>query len=314
MVDIFFPIARMPISVFAILGLGGAVGLLSGLFGVGGGFLMTPLLMMMGVPPAVAVASDTNQIVAASTSGALAHSKRRNVDYKLGFIILAGGLIGGNLGTLLVKVLRSLGNFDFVLKSAYVVMLLLVGGFMFYESLTTLKKIKSGSCSVDSSGETEAGCIPSRDRLLNRLPWRMYFEVSEIESSVVSLFALGLVIGVLSALMGVGGGFIMLPVMIYLIGMPTHKAVGTSIFVVIFTAINVTIAQSILNHTVDLMLALVLLIGSSIGAQFGVILGRKLKGEQLRVAFSVIVLMVMVKMLTDLLSVPSSIIGLGGGH
>lgn len=304
--DIFFPIARMPISVFSILGLGGAVGLLSGLFGVGGGFLMTPLLMMLGVPPAVAVASDTNQIVAASTSGALAHSKNKNVDFKLGFIILAGGLIGGSLGTLLVKMLRSLGNFDFVLKVAYVVMLLVVGTFMFIESVSTLKRSRAGAVAV--------AYVPPEKLLLNRLPGRMHFEVSGIESSIIALFALGTVIGVLSALMGVGGGFIMLPVMIYLIGMPTHKAVGTSIFVVIFTAINVTIAQSALNHTVDLMLAIVLLIGSSVGAQFGALLGKKLKGEQLRVAFSLIVLLVMVKMLVSLLSAPSSTIVLGGGH
>ncbi|MCL6477543.1 MAG: sulfite exporter TauE/SafE family protein [Peptococcaceae bacterium] len=304
--DIFFPIARMPISAFAIVGLGGAVGLLSGLFGVGGGFLMTPLLMMMGVPPAVAVASDTNQIVAASTSGAMAHSKNKNVDFKLGFVILAGGLIGGNLGTILVKVLRSLGNFDFVLKVAYVVMLLAVGGFMFFESLSSLKKKKPAAV---VSGKPSAV-----ERFMKRLPARMYFEVSDIECSVLALFALGLTIGVLSALMGVGGGFIMLPVMIYLIGMPTHKAVGTSIFVVIFTAINVTIAQSILNHTVDLMLAIVLLIGSSIGAQFGAMLGKRLKGEQLRVAFSVIVLLVMVKMLVGLLAAPSAMIVVGGGH
>lgn len=305
--DIFFPIARMPISIFAIAGLGGSVGLLSGLFGVGGGFLMTPLLMMMGVPPAVAVASDTNQIVAASTSGAIAHSKSKNVDFKLGFIILVGGLMGGSLGTLLVKMLRSLGNFDFVLKAAYVVMLLLVGGFMFLESLNSLKK---------KPANTQAAV--KKDSRLNRfmgsLPLKMNFEVSGIESSIITLFALGLMIGVLSALMGVGGGFVMLPIMIYLIGIPTHKAVGTSIFVVIFTAINVTIAQSVINHTVDLLLAIVLLVGSSIGAQFGALLGKKLKGEQLRVAFSVIVLLVMVKMLVDLLVTPSAMIVIGGGH
>lgn len=304
--DIFFPIARMPISAFVILGLGGAVGLLSGLFGVGGGFLMTPLLIMLGIPPAVAVASDTNQIVAASTSGSMAHSKNKNVDFKLGFIILLGGLVGGSFGTLLVKMLRSLGNFDFVLNVAYVVMLLLVGGFMFIESLSSLKKKNPGV--IIPGGDSAS------QRFMKKLPMRVYFEVSGIESSVIALFTLGLIIGILSALMGVGGGFIMLPIMIYLIGMPTHKAVGTSIFVVIFTAINVTIAQSVLNHTVDLMLAIVLLIGSSIGAQFGAKLGRKLKGDQLRVAFSVIVLLVMVKMLVSLLASPSAMIVVGGGH
>ncbi|WP_027364061.1 sulfite exporter TauE/SafE family protein [Desulfotruncus alcoholivorax] len=308
--EIFFPIARMPISIFAILGLGGTVGLLSGLFGVGGGFLMTPLLMMMGVPPAVAVASDTNQIVAASASGTLAHSKQKNVDFKLGFIILVGGLIGGSLGTVLVKILRSLGNFDFVLKISYVVMLLLVGSFMLVESINSLKKLRK----KDTNAELTIKKTSAATRFMQSLPMKMYFEVSGIESSVPALLALGLLIGILSALMGVGGGFIMLPVMIYLIGMPTHNAVGTSIFVIIFTAINVTLAQSTLNHTVDLMLAMVLLIGSSIGAQFGAKLGKKLKGEQLRVVFSLIVLLVMVKMLVDLLVTPASLIGLGGGH
>jgi uncharacterized membrane protein YfcA len=265
--------------------------------------------MMLGVPPAVAVASDTNQIVAASTSGAIAHSRNKNVDFKLGFIILVGGLMGGSLGTILVKMLRSLGNFDFVLKAAYVVMLLLVGGFMFFESLGSLKK--KPAAAVKLSGET--GKEPALKRFMKMLPLKMHFEVSGMESSVITLLALGLLIGVLSALMGVGGGFIMLPIMIYLIGIPTHKAVGTSIFVVIFTSINVTIAQSLINHTVDLMLAIILLIGSSIGAQFGAILGRKLKGEQLRVAFSLIVLLVMAKMLVDLLGTPTQMIVVGGG-
>lgn len=304
--DIFFPIARMPISIIAILGLGGLVGLLSGLFGVGGGFLLTPLLMWMGIPPAVAVASDTNQIVAASVSGTIAHSRNKNVDFKLGFIILVGSLVGGSFGTALVKVLRSLGNFDFVLKSTYVVMLLCVGSFMFLESINSLRKRKQ-----------ETGEAPKENKamqFMNKLPIKMYFEVSGIHCSVISLFLLGLLIGILAALMGVGGGFIMLPVMIYLLGMPTIKAVGTSVFVIIFTAINVTMAQSTLNHTVDVVLAIVLLIGSSIGAQFGAKLGKRLPAEQLRVIFSVIVLAVMLKMLADLVITPSTLISLGGGH
>jgi hypothetical protein len=231
------------------------------------------------------------------------------VDFKLGFIILVGGLVGGSIGTVLVKMLRSLGNFDFVLKLAYVVMLFLVGTFMFIESITALKKLKTKEAGAHKIKKTSAVT-----RFMNKLPMRMYFEVSGIESSVLALFVLGLLIGILSALMGVGGGFIMLPVMIYLIGMPTHNAVGTSIFVIIFTAINVTLAQSAINHTVDLVLAIVLLIGSSIGAQFGAKLGKKLKGEQLRVVFSLIVLLVMVKILVDLVVTPSTMIVMGGGH
>lgn len=304
--DIFFPIARMPISIFAILGMGGIVGLLSGLFGVGGGFLLTPLLMWMGIPPAVAVASDTNQIVAASVSGTIAHSRNKNVDFKLGFIILVGSLVGGSFGTALVKVLQSLGNFDFVLKCAYVVMLLIVGTFMFIESINSLRKKNQ----QDSEVPKESSAM----RLMNKLPMKMRFEVSGIDCSLISLSLLGLLIGLLAALMGVGGGFIMLPIMIYLLGMPTIKAVGTSVFVIIFTAINVTMAQSTLNHTVDVILAIVLLIGSSIGAQFGAKLGKKLPAEQLRVIFSVIVLAVMAKMLVSLVVAPSTLISLGGGH
>lgn len=304
MMQVFLPIARMPMTVVSVLGMGGVVGLLSGLFGVGGGFLLTPLLMMAGVPPAVATASDTTQIVAASASGTLAHSRNGNVDFKLGFIILIGGLIGGSYGTELVRILRGMGNFDFVVKIAYVVMLLSVGSFMFFEGLHALRNRNK------SLEKKESGAI----RFLNRLPLQMDFQVSGIRCSVIGLFALGFLIGILAALMGVGGGFIMLPVMIYLIGIPTMMAVGTSIFTVVFTSINVTIAQSVLNGTVDLMLAIMLLIGSSIGAQFGVRIGRMLKGEQLRVVFSVIVLGVAVKILYDLLAVPSSLVVLGGGH
>lgn len=302
--EVFLPIARMPMGIIAVLGMGGIVGLLSGLFGVGGGFLLTPLLMMAGVPPAVATASDTTQIVAASASGTLAHSRSGNVDFKLGFIILVGGLIGGSYGTELVRVLRGMGNFDFVVKIAYVVMLLSVGAFMFIEGLSALRN-------KDKVVEKKESAAV---RLFNRLPLQMDFRVSGIRCSVIGLFILGFLIGILAAIMGVGGGFIMLPVMIYLIGIPTLIAVGTSIFTVVFTSVNVTIAQSVLNGTVDLVLALLLLIGSSIGAQLGVRIGRKLKGEQLRVFFSVIVLGVAIKMLYDLLAVPSSLIVLGGGH
>jgi len=304
---IFLPIANMNVPILLVLGLGGVVGFLSGLFGVGGGFLLTPMLMMAGLPPAVATASDTNQIVAASVSGTLAHSRSGNVDFKLGAIILIGGLIGGTFGTDVVRHLRTLGNFDFVVKSAYVVMLLFVGAFMLQESLRALRRRKTGTVSGGQNPSGPPGFVA-------RLPVRLYFPVSDIECSVVALIALGFLIGVLAALMGVGGGFIMLPVMIYLLGIPTLKAVGTSIFTVVFTAINVTMAQATVNDTVDVVLAVLLLIGSSIGAQLGAKISRRLAGEQLRVAFSAIVLAVMVKMLCQLLNKPASLFLLGGGH
>ncbi|MEW6273661.1 MAG: sulfite exporter TauE/SafE family protein [Bacillota bacterium] len=301
--EIFLPVAGVQIKTYLIFSLGGVVGMLSGLFGVGGGFLLTPLLMMIGIPPAVAAASDTNQIVAASVSGTLAHGRAGNVDFKLGYIMLLGGLTGGTLGATGVKILRQLGNFDLIVTLVYVVMLLFVGAFMFAESLRALR------------GKGSADSLAGRPFYLAKsLPGRLFFPVSKIECSVIVLFALGFFIGVMAALMGVGGGFIMLPVMIYLLGIPTHKAVGTSLFTVIFTAVNVTLAQAIINETVDVMLALLLLLGSAVGAQVGARLGRLLKGEQLRIFFSVIVLGVMVKMLHNLLAAPASLIVLGGGH
>lgn len=303
--DVFLPIANMNLSIMLVLGLGGVVGFLSGLFGVGGGFLLSPALMMAGVPPAVATASDTNQIVAASVSGTVAHSRAGNVDFKLGAIILVGGLVGGTLGTDVVRYLRALGNFDFVVKMAYVVMLLAVGALMLRESLAALRK----------KGQRPGGPKPSRAReLANRLPWRMHFPTSGIECSAPALVLLGFIIGVLAALMGVGGGFIMLPVMIYVLGIPTLKAVGTSVFTVVFTAVNVTMAQATVNGTVDIVLAVLLLVGSAVGAQFGALISRRIRGSQLRVLFSLIVLGVMAKMLVELVSKPGALVVLGGGH
>ncbi|OAT80821.1 sulfite exporter TauE/SafE family protein [Desulfotomaculum copahuensis] len=302
--SIFLPVAGVQMTAYLVLGLGGMVGLLSGLFGVGGGFLLTPLLMMAGVPPAVAAASDTNQIVAASASGTFAHGRAGNVDFKLGLIMLVGGLVGGTAGTGLVRMLRQLGNFDFTVKIIYVVMLLVVGSFMFMESFNALRKKGAPVRAKASKGPG----------LAQRLPMKVYFATSGIECSIVALFVLGALIGILAALMGVGGGFIMLPIMIYLLRIPTLKAVGTSLFTVVFTAINVTLANSVVNETVDLVLALLLLLGSSVGAQFGVRIGRMLKAEQLRIVFSLIVLGVMIKMAHDLLVTPASLIVLGGGH
>ncbi|RDV81199.1 sulfite exporter TauE/SafE family protein [Ammonifex thiophilus] len=299
---IFLPIANMDLPFLAVLGLGGVVGFLSGLFGVGGGFLLTPVLLMVGVPPAVATASDTNQIVAASVSGTVAHARSGNVDFKLGSIILVGGLLGGTIGTDLVRHLRTLGHFDFVVKVAYVVMLLSVGVFMFQESLRALRR-------REHALET-----PHPPKWVRTLPWRLYFPVSGIECSALALLLLGFLIGMLAAIMGVGGGFIMLPVMIYLLGIPTLKAVGTSIFTVVFTAINVTLAQATVNGTVDVVLAVLLLLGSSIGAQLGAKVSRRLAGEQLRIAFSIIVLAVMAKMLYQLVTPPPVLFAFGGGH
>jgi len=306
--SIYLAVAGMPVNIFLIMGLGGIVGILSGLFGVGGGFLLTPLLMMFGIPPAVAAASDSNQIVAASSSGALAHKRLGNVDMKMGVTFLVGGIMGGTVGAHLVKILRSMGNYDFAVKVIYVVVLAGIGGFMFIESLNALKGKKKENNS----------CKPSRFRLfLSKIPFQTEFKVSGIRTSIIFVVGLGFLVGMLAALMGVGGGFITVPTMIYVLGMPTMAAIGTDLFQIVFTSANVTFQQAITNHTVDVVLAILLFCGSTIGAQFGARMSKRFKGEQLRILLSIIVLLVMVKMFVELVTPPIDLIALtkgGGGH
>jgi len=286
--------------------MGGFVGLLSGIFGVGGGFLMTPLLIMVGIPPTVAAASDSNQIVGASTSGTLAHYRLGNVDFKMGILLLIGGVIGGTLGVQVIKVLRHMGNADFLIQITYVVMLGFVGIYMFIESLQGLR------------GAEAAEVAPPKESryamIVKKLPWQIYFEKSGTELSVLLPLILGIFVGILAAIMGVGGGFIMVPVMVYLLRMPMHVVVGTSLFQILFTCIDVTIMQATTNHTVDFVLALILLIGSTLGAQFGAKISKRLKGDQLKIILASLVLIVMVKMLLGLLLKPHILLAYLGGH
>jgi uncharacterized protein len=312
--DIYLPIASMSINIFLLIGLGGLVGFLSGLFGVGGGFLLTPLLIFAGIPPTVAAASDSNQIVAAAASGAYAHSRMGNVDLKMGIIILLGGIVGGSIGVQIIKVLRVMGNVDFVIKLIYVIMLGTIGLFMFFESLNALKRSKAQGDTGAEPHEPKESVVR---KMAAKLPLQMNFEKSRMTTSAIFPFLLGTAVGILAAIMGVGGGFIMVPSMIYILGMPTIVAIGTDLFQIVLTCINVTIQQAIRNHTVDLVLVILLFLGSTIGAQIGARVSRKLKGEQLRILLAVIVLIVMVKMLIDLLVTPDNIISLargGGGH
>ena len=272
--EIYLPIAGMSINFFIILGAGGLVGFLSGLFGVGGGFLLTPLLMMVGIPPAVAAASDSNQIVAGASSGAFAHWRLGNVDFKMGLVILIGGIAGGTVGVQVVKYLRAMGNFEFVMKVVYVLMLGLVGGAMFIESWRTIRRSKSGEAAVgEEMGGAKLGSI------FQKLPLKMHFHRSGIHTSALFPFGIGATVGFMAALLGVGGGFIMVPAMIYIIGMPTIAAIGTDLFQIVLTSANVTLQQAWVNKTVDLLLALTLLFGSTIGAQFGAIAGRAPQGR-----------------------------------
>jgi uncharacterized membrane protein YfcA len=271
---------------------------------------MTPLMMMAGIPPAVAAASDSNQIVAGAASGAYAHWRLRNVDIKMGLILLCGGVVGGTIGVQLVKVLRQVGNIEFVMKLLYVLMLSSIGGLMFMESLRTLRGTQSKQAAPSSEKKKKVS-------IWTRMPLQVNFTQSNIRTSAIFPFVIAMTVGILAALLGVGGGFIMVPAMIYIIGMPTIVAVGTDLFQIVITTANVTFQQAITNHNVDLLLAMVLLIGSTIGAQFGARVGKLLRGEQIRILLAIIVLLFAVKFIFDLLLTPDNVVSLaggGGGH
>jgi uncharacterized membrane protein YfcA len=307
--NLYLPISGNATNILLLLGLGGGVGFLSGLFGVGGGFLMTPLLIMVGIPSTVAAATDSNQIVAASTSGTFAHYRLGNVDFKMGFLLLIGGVLGGTVGVQFIKILRAMGNADFVIKVTYVIMLGVIGGYMFVESLQSMRKV-----APEEIRPREPQKPSVYARLVQSLPWQMRFEKSGVTLSPIMPLVLGVFVGILAAIMGVGGGFIMVPVMVYMLRMPMHVVVGTSLFQILFTCINVTFMQAVSNHTVDLVLAIILLIGSTLGAQFGVKVSRRLKADQLKILLASIVLLVMVQMLVGLVWPPHLLLGFKGGH
>jgi uncharacterized protein len=311
--DIYLPIAGLSINCFFLVGLGGLVGLLSGLFGVGGGFLLTPLLIFAGIPPTVAAASDSNQIVAAAASGAYAYSRMGRVDYKMGFVLLVGGIAGGSLGVQIIKTLLASGGIDFLIHSVYVLMLGLIGSFMFVESLKAARRRAKSPAREEPAAESDSFLR----HLASRLPWQVHFAKSRIRTSILFPLFLGTAIGILAAIMGVGGGFILVPAMIYILGMPTIVAVGTSLFQIALTCVNLTVQQAVRNQNVDLVLVILLFIGSTVGAQIGARLGKALHGEQVRILMAVIVLAVAAKMLADLVTAPANLISLvtgGGGH
>jgi uncharacterized membrane protein YfcA len=310
--QIYLPIAEMSVNVFLILGLGGGVGFMSGLFGVGGGFLMTPLLIFLGIPPAVAVGTEAAQIVASSVSGVLAHWRRGNVDLKMGLILTVGGFVGSFGGVELFKWLRQMGQIDLVIALCYVVFLGIVGSLMFIESVQSLVKSRK----ADADAVAAAAAAKKSGGWKERLPLQMQFVRSNLNVSALLPLALGLLVGVLAAIMGVGGGFVMVPAMIYLLGMPTTVVVGTSLFQIIFVTANSTFLHATRNYTVDIVLALMLLFGGVIGAQVGAKMSVRLKGEQLRVLLALIVMVVCVKLGIDLITQPADLfsLGVGGKH
>lgn len=305
---IHLPIANHSLPILLLLGLGVSVGFLSGLFGVGGGFLMTPLLMMIGIPPTVATASDANQIVAATTSGTFAHWRLGNVDFKMGLLLVAGGIVGGTVGVQIVKLLRAAGEAGAVIKITYVVLLAMIGSYMFQDSSRNLRRRRPPETGVRPHGKSWFG------RCCDFLPLRTDFEKSGITISVLVPAILGSMVGMLAALLGVGGGFIMVPVMVYLLRMPMHVVVGTNLFQEVFTCINITFMQAYYNHTVDLILAIFLLVGSSIGAQLGARVSNRLKADQLKIILATVVLLVMARMALGLLVQPTSLLSFQGGE
>lgn len=293
---IYLPIAEMPVSIWLIIGLGGAVGFLSGMFGVGGGFILTPFLMFFGVPPAVAVATQSVQLVATSFSSVITHWRNGHVDFKMGCYLLAGGLTGALIGIFIFNELRARGQADLLISLSYVVLLTAIGGLMLWESIGAMRRGDRGP---------EGRHKPGSHTWMHGLPFKVRFPKSKLYISSIPPVVLGLLIGILSSVMGVGGGFILVPAMIYLLRMPTAIVVGTSLFQVIFVAAFSTFLHAVTNHTVDAVLAALLILGGVIGAQIGVRTGAKVRADELRLILAIMILAIGVRLTADLVWPPS---------
>jgi len=297
--QLYLPIAEVAVNAYALIGIGGLVGFLSGLFGVGGGFLITPLLFMIGVPPGVAVATGANQVVASSISGVLAQLKRKAVDFRMGAVLLAGGLIGSAIGIWVFARLTAIGQVDLFVQLAYVLFLGVVGAMMMQESLRALWRARRAGAAQIRRAHVHTW--------VHGMPLKMKFRASGLYISVIPPLAIGAFVGFLSAVMGVGGGFIMVPAMIYLLGMPTKVVIGTSLFQIIFTTAFTTVMHAVSSQSVDIMLALLLILGGVVGAQFGARFGVRLKAEQLRILLAGMVLLVCFKVALDLVLTPAEL-------
>ena len=296
---IYLPIAEMNVNIFLIVFIGMLVGALSGLFGVGGGFLMTPLLIFLGIPPVVAVGSEAPHVLASSVSGVIAHWRKKNVDFKMGFFLLSGGIVGSTLGVNLFKLLKTYGQIDIVIQFLFLIFLGFIGISMAFESArTTIKNYRTTSAIRTKLHQHS---------WIHGLPFKLRFHRSKLYISAIPPILIGFFVGVLSAMMGVGGGFIMIPAMVYILGMSTNVVVGTSLFQIIFVTANSTFFQAYLNQTVDIVLSALMILGGVIGAQIGVRIGSKLKAEYLRGILAILVLLVCAKILTDLILTPSDL-------
>ena len=297
--SIYLPIAEMNINIFLIVFIGMLVGALSGLFGVGGGFLMTPLLILLGIPPVVAVGSEAPHVLASSVSGVIAHWRKKNVDIKMGFFLVSGGVVGSTVGVNLFKLLKTYGQIDIVIQFLFLIFLSIIGISMAFESArTTIKNYRTTSAIRTKLHQHS---------WIHGLPFKFRFHRSKLYISAIPPILIGFFVGVLSAMMGVGGGFIMIPAMVYILGMSTNVVVGTSLFQIIFVTANSTFFQSYLNQTVDIVLSALMILGGVIGAQIGVRIGSKLKAEYLRGILAILVLIVCAKILSDLVLTPSDL-------
>ncbi|PDT37444.1 permease [Rhizobium sp. M10] len=296
---IYLPIAELSVNIFIILGMGAAVGFLSGMFGVGGGFLITPLLIFYNIPPVVAVATGANQVVASSISGAITHFRRGTLDVKLGTVLLVGGLSGATVGIWIFSLLRRVGQLDLIISLMYVIFLGTVGGLMLLESINAMRRAARNEPPVPRK--------PGHQHWVHKLPLKVRFKKSKIFLSVIPIVALGFAIGILTSIMGVGGGFIMVPAMIYLLRIPTNVVVGTSLYQIIFVTAYTTIVQAATNFSVDIVLAFILMVAGVIGAQYGVRVGQKLRGEQLRALLGLLVLAVGLRLAIALVVTPADV-------
>ncbi|TVQ35858.1 MAG: sulfite exporter TauE/SafE family protein [Geminicoccaceae bacterium] len=299
--DLYLPIAEMSVNALVVLALGTGVGFLSGVFGVGGGFLMTPLLLFIGIPAAVAVATQASQILASSVSGVLAHMRRQTVDFRMGWVLTIGGGAGSTLGVWLFGIFKAMGQTEFLVSVLYVLLLGTVGGLMLGESIVTWWRRRAGG----PPGKTR-----KRDGWVRVLPFKMRFPRSQLYISALVPLAVGFFIGLLAAMMGVGGGFVMVPAMIYLIGMPTAVVIGTSLFQITFVTALTTYLHAVNNGTVDIILAGLLIVGGVIGAQWGSRVGAHLRGEQIRILLALLILGVAFKLCADLVIEPDDLYSL----
>lgn len=297
--DIYLPIAGMPVDAFMLLLFGLGSGVLSGLFGVGGGFIVTPLLIFIGIHPAIAAASSANHIIASSFSAFLSHWKRQNVDFRMGAILLIGGMVGAWFGVSLFVYLQDSGQINLVVSSAYIVMLSIFGSMMFFESLTTMIQ--------KYQGKTVTKTFHLSFVHSEHWPLRVYFPKSDITMSILFPLVLGFVVSVLVSIMGIGGGFIMIPSMIYLLGMPANIVLGTSLFHVFIITSNVTLLHATQTHSVDIVLAFFMIVGAAVGAQIGTRMVVRMQPERLRLAFSLLILAMAGRLIFGLLTVPESL-------